>query len=65
MPALFSVALMDEVCPPSTVFAAYHHYGAGPHVAKMINVYPHNGHEGGGPYQLDAQLDWFAERLAE
>ena len=65
VPALFSVALMDEVCPPSTVFAAYHRYGAGPHVAKMINVYPHNGHEGGGPYQLDAQLDWFAERLAE
>ena len=30
VPALFSVALMDEVCPPSTVFAAYHHYGADP-----------------------------------
>ena len=29
----------------------------------MINVYPHNGHEGGGPYQIDAQLDWFAERF--
>lgn len=26
-PALFSVALMDEVCPPSTVFAAYNHRG--------------------------------------
>src|SRR5512139_2687770 len=28
-PALFSVALMDDTCPPSTVFAAYNHY-AGP-----------------------------------
>ena len=60
-PALFSVALMDEVCPPSTVFAAYNAYGDG--VSKAINVYPHNGHEGGGSYQIDAQLDWFAERF--
>ena len=27
-PTLFSVALMDQTCPPSTVFAAYNHYGA-------------------------------------
>ena len=26
VPALFSVALMDETCPPSTVYAAYNHY---------------------------------------
>ena len=26
-PALFSVGLMDEVCPPSTVFAAFNYYG--------------------------------------
>ena len=26
-PALFSVALMDETCPPSTVYAAYNAYG--------------------------------------
>src|SRR5690606_21920301 len=25
-PALFSVALMDLICPPSTVYAAYNHY---------------------------------------
>jgi len=24
--ALFSVGLRDEICPPSTVFAAYNHY---------------------------------------
>src|SRR4029077_7503437 len=28
-PALFSVALMDNICPPSTVYAAYNYY-AGP-----------------------------------
>lgn len=42
-PALFSTALMDFTCPPSTVFAAYNHY-AGP---KEIEVYPYNDHEGG------------------
>jgi cephalosporin-C deacetylase len=45
--ALFSVGLMDEICPPSTVFAAYNYY-AGP---KDIIIYPYNHHEGGGPYQ--------------
>jgi len=45
--ALFSVALMDEVCPPSTVFAAYNHF-AGP---KEIKVYRYNNHEGGSTFQ--------------
>ncbi len=45
--ALFSVGLMDEICPPSTVFAAYNHY-AGP---KDIRIYRYNHHEGGGAYQ--------------
>jgi cephalosporin-C deacetylase len=32
-PALFSTGLMDEICPPSTVFAAYNHYaGADKHI---------------------------------
>lgn len=64
-PALFSVALMDEICPPSTVYAAYHHYGADAGIAKSIEVYAHNGHEGGGPYQIEKQLDWFAERFGD
>lgn len=50
--ALFSVGLMDEVCPPSTVFAAYNHF-AGP---KEIKVYAYNHHEGGGTIQTMAQL---------
>jgi cephalosporin-C deacetylase len=51
-PALFSVGLMDETCPPSTVFAAYNAYGGAP---KEIVVYPFNGHEGGGPHQTQRQ----------
>ena len=45
--ALFSTALMDQVCPPSTVFAAYNHWAG----EKDIKVYPYNGHEGGQSYQ--------------
>jgi cephalosporin-C deacetylase len=58
-PALFSVGLMDEICPPSTVYAAYNHY-AGP---KEIVEYPFNDHEGGGPFHEQAKLRWLAERL--
>lgn len=44
-PALFSVALMDQTCPPSTVYAAYNHYGQP--AGSAIDVYRFNGHEGG------------------
>ena len=52
-PALFSVGLFDEICPPSTVFAAYNWYGSltGGDVAKDIEVYPFNAHEGGSGHQ--------------
>jgi cephalosporin-C deacetylase len=50
--ALFSVGLMDPICPPSTVFAAYNHYG-GP---KDIRIYPYNQHEGGGSFQTFEKL---------
>ena len=46
-PALFSVGLMDEICPPSTVFAAYNYY-SGP---KEIKVWSYNHHEGGETLQ--------------
>ncbi len=46
VPAWFTVALMDEICKPSTVFGAYNAY-AGP---KSIEVFPFNGHEGGGAH---------------
>jgi cephalosporin-C deacetylase len=56
---------MDAICPPSTVFAAFNEYGSAAEPGKQINVYPHNGHEGGGAYQVEAQLDWFAELFAD
>jgi cephalosporin-C deacetylase len=58
-PALFSVALMDQICPPSTVFAAYSAYG-GP---KEISIHPFNDHEGGEAHQQRTQLDWLRSRL--
>ncbi len=57
-PALFSVGLMDDTCPPSTVFAAYNHY-AGP---KEIRVWPYNRHEGGQAFQDQERLG-FLRRL--
>jgi cephalosporin-C deacetylase len=57
VPALFSVGLIDDVTPASTVFAAYNHYG-GP---KDIAVYPFNAHEGGGTRHLKAKLAFLAE----
>lgn len=58
-PALFSVALMDLTCPPSTVFAAYNAY-AGP---KEIRVYEYNDHEGGEAFQRTRQLAWLGAGL--
>jgi cephalosporin-C deacetylase len=58
-PAFFSVGLMDEICPPSTVFAAYNHY-AGP---KEIRVWPYNHHEGGDSFQSAEKLRFLATRL--
>jgi cephalosporin-C deacetylase len=58
-PALFSVGLMDEITPPSTVYAAYNHYG-GP---KEIREYDFNGHEGGEGFHDLVKMSWLAERL--
>lgn len=55
--ALFSTALMDDICPPSTVFAAYNHY-QGP---KDIRVWPFNNHEGGQNFQNVDKLRLLAE----
>ncbi|GAB2859063.1 acetylxylan esterase [Nocardioides pacificus] len=59
-PALFSVAMMDVICPPTTVFAAYNAY-AGP---KEIEVYEFNDHEGGEAFQQVRQLAWLRQVLA-
>ena len=60
-PALFSVGLMDDVCPPSTVFAAYNHY-TGP---KRMRVWPFNRHEGGESFQTEAKLAFLREQWGE
>lgn len=49
---LFSVGLMDQVCPPSTVYAAYNHWAG----EKDIKVYSYNGHEGGQSYHTAEKL---------
>ncbi|HLY27073.1 MAG TPA: acetylxylan esterase [Aggregatilineales bacterium] len=56
--ALFSVGLMDTICPPSTVFAAYNYY-QGP---KDIRIWQFNNHEGGGNYQTVEKLKFVRER---
>lgn len=59
-PALFSVGLMDTICPPSTVFAAYNHY-AGP---KEMRIWQFNNHEGGEGYQGIEKIKFANERLS-
>lgn len=59
-PALFSVALEDQTCPPSTIFAAFN---AWDHEDKKIEVYDFNDHEGGGTYQEAAKLAWLPAYL--
>ncbi|CAG7646200.1 acetylxylan esterase [Actinacidiphila bryophytorum] len=58
-PALFSVALMDPTCPPSTVYAAYNAWAG----SKQVREYRFNGHEGGGAFHTSEQLSWLSERL--
>ena len=45
--SLFSVGLMDTICPPSTVYAAFNHWAG----QKDIRIYRYNNHEGGGEFQ--------------
>lgn len=58
-PALFSVAHLDPVCPPSTVFAARNHWAGGE--AEIVE-YSFNEHEGGQAHQWPRQADWLAAR---
>jgi len=50
--ALFSAGLMDTICPPSTVYAAYNHY----HGPKEIKYYTYNNHEGGENFHREEQI---------
>lgn len=57
--ALFSVAVMDDVCPPSTVYGAYNAYAG----EKRMVEYEFNNHEGGGPFQDHEQMAWLEQRF--
>lgn len=56
---LFSVGLMDTICPPSTVYAAYNRVKT----RKQIKVYDFNNHEGGGAFQHTAKIRFAQENL--
>jgi cephalosporin-C deacetylase len=58
-PMRFSVALMDVICPPSTVYAAHNAY-AGP---TRIDEWPYNGHEGGEIEDEVAAVRFLREHL--
>jgi cephalosporin-C deacetylase len=60
MPALFSTALMDDICPPRTVFAAFNHYRG----AKEIEVYPFNQHEGGQSFHALKKAEYLKRHFA-
>ncbi|HEX7105035.1 MAG TPA: acetylxylan esterase [Acidothermaceae bacterium] len=59
-PALFSVGLMDQTCPPSTVYAAYNEYAGD----KQISVYQFNDHEGGAMFHEVERLQWLRKKLS-
>jgi cephalosporin-C deacetylase len=54
-PALFSVALMDDICPPSTVYGAFNAYAG---ADKTMVEYEYNNHEGGQGFQDVEQMRW-------
>ena len=58
-PAWFSTGLVDEVCPPSTAFGAFHAYRG----AKQIRAWEFNGHEAGGSDDLAVVLPAFGDLL--
>ena len=57
---LVSVAQMDTICPPSTIYAAYNALAA---ADRTITDYGFNDHEGGGVFQHHEQLRWLAKRF--
>jgi cephalosporin-C deacetylase len=57
-PCLLSVGLMDMICPPSTVFAAYNEIGA----PKDVSVHPYTGHAVPAAH-VERQLGHLREQL--
>ncbi|MEU7282105.1 acetylxylan esterase [Streptomyces sp. NPDC045431] len=57
-PALFSAGLMDPVCPPSTVLAAFRNYAG----EKDLKEWPFGDHAGGGSATAVEHLRWLRRR---
>ncbi|MFM2032105.1 MAG: hypothetical protein RLZZ297_870, partial [Chloroflexota bacterium] len=57
--ALFSVGLMDDICPPSTIYAAYNNWSG----AKQMSVWQYNNHEGGGTFQAQDKMQFMRSLL--
>ncbi len=56
---LYSAGLMDTICPPSTVFAAYNQVAA----EKEIALYEFNNHEGGGVDHVQVKLNYLLSKF--
>ncbi|MFE9425590.1 acetylxylan esterase [Kitasatospora sp. NPDC006697] len=59
VPAQFGVALMDQTCPPLTVYAAYNSYAG---EDRSMTVWPFADHSSGCGSTPPTQLAWLAER---
>ena len=59
--ALFSVGLMDQICPPSTVFAAFNNWGGDD---KQISIWPYNQHNGGDTFQTSNKIRFAKSGMA-
>jgi cephalosporin-C deacetylase len=67
-PLHLGVGLRDNVCPPSTAYAAANQYGVANRrdvrPERVVHAYPYNGHEGGEAVHLRRQLRWVKDVLA-
>lgn len=57
-PTLVSAGLLDELCPPSSIFAAFNRI---PAAEKQIDTFPFNGHDAG--LNTERQIVWAREYL--
>ncbi len=52
-PVFMGITLMDRICPPSTMFAAYNHMGG----EKELRIYHYHGHEA-LPFHEEAMIQF-------
>lgn len=58
-PALLSIGLRDDICPPQTGYALYNRLSC----PKDLRVYPDGAHEGGGFVHAQIKTTWLGEQL--